>query len=170
MNSFTIQSQLLKREYLKLHYQLMFARAWMLCMCVFAGLFIVFSTGLFVTHNYAIFDSDLYYYGLMVTIWTILIIIIPLITVPLSFKSNQMLQEATSYEFTEEGVNVTGESFTSLYKWAKIYKIKGVNGWILLYQSHRSANIIKVGLDNGTDIRALKDYLKQSGFKIKIQL
>jgi hypothetical protein len=170
MNNFSITSQLKQKEYLKLNYLLLYSKAWIICLCAFAALFVLVSVVMYFTHNYAIFDSDWYYYGVMFAVWGILIPVIPCATVLLTFKSNKLIQEVINYEFTEVGVNIAGESFTSTYQWRTFYKVKGINGWLLLYQSNRSAHVIKLGTDGAEQIKTLKDFLKASGLKIKMEL
>jgi hypothetical protein len=170
MNTFSITSQLTQKEYLKLTYKLLFSKAWIVCLAGFAVLFVLASTIMYFSGNNAFFNSDWYWYGLMFTIWGLLIPIMPLVTVLLSFRSNQLIQEKINFEFTETGVNVTGESFTSTYKWEKFYKVKGLSGWLLLYQSKRTANIIKLTTDDFENVRALKEFLKNSAFKVKVEI
>jgi hypothetical protein len=170
MNNFSISTQLNKGEYIKLNYQLTYSKAWILFMSIFGVLFVGFSIVIYMMHKYAIFDSDLYSFGIVIAIPGVMLLITPYLTSALAFKSNQMLQEIITYEFTEHGVNVVGESFNSNFIWDKLYKVKGINGFLLLYQSKRSANIIKIGPDNFREVKLLKDFLAQSNFKIKMQI
>jgi len=76
------------------------------------------------------------------------------------FSSHQRIQELITYQFHENGVNVTGESFNSNFDWEKLYKIKKVRNWLLLYQSKIVANIIKLDSFENNDYEKLRKFLK----------
>jgi hypothetical protein len=59
-----------------------------------------------------------------------------------SLKGNKRLSESITYEFSQEHVSLTGESFSSTYTWDKIPKIIINKKWILIYQNKTTANII----------------------------
>jgi hypothetical protein len=56
-----------------------------------------------------------------------------------NFSSRGKLQEKIIYEFTEERIIVTGETFKSEIDWSKIYRIVELKNWILIYQNKISA-------------------------------
>lgn len=58
------------------------------------------------------------------------------------FASSARLQEHITYEFTEDLIRVTGESFKSEMNWEKIYKIVELKSWFLIYQNKSVANLI----------------------------
>jgi hypothetical protein len=59
-----------------------------------------------------------------------------------SFNGNRRLSESITYEFSQEQVSLTGESFSSTYTWDKIPKIEINKKWVLIYQNKTTANII----------------------------
>jgi len=59
-----------------------------------------------------------------------------------SFNGNKRLSESITYEFSQDHVSLTGESFTSTYTWNKIPKIVINQKWVLIYQNKTTANII----------------------------
>lgn len=59
-----------------------------------------------------------------------------------NFYSHGRLQEKIIYEFTDEKIKITGESFNSELDWEKIYKITEFKNWILIYENIQIANIL----------------------------
>jgi hypothetical protein len=74
-----------------------------------------------------------------------------------TFVSNLRLHEKIIYEFNQDIISITGESFNSQMDWTKIHKIKELKNWILIYQSNQVANIIKKNAfgDNLDEFREL---------------
>jgi hypothetical protein len=58
------------------------------------------------------------------------------------FNSNERLREKIIYEFTEEKMKLTGQTFTVEMTWEKTYKIVEFGEWILIYQNRVVANPI----------------------------
>lgn len=52
-----------------------------------------------------------------------------------TFTSNKMFQEEVIYEFVDDTIKTTGESFKSELSWSSIYKAKELKEWFLIYQS-----------------------------------
>lgn len=46
------------------------------------------------------------------------------------------------YEFTNDKIIISGESFHTELSWDKTYKVLELNKWILIYQSRLAANIL----------------------------
>ncbi|MDP4185616.1 MAG: YcxB family protein [Bacteroidota bacterium] len=59
-----------------------------------------------------------------------------------TFKTMGRLHESITYHFREENIQIVGESFNSQYSWDKIFKIKDLKNWVLIYQSKNTANIL----------------------------
>ena len=59
-----------------------------------------------------------------------------------NFSSHSRLQERIIYEFTDEKIKITGETFSSELDWTKTYKITELKDWILIYQNRQIANIL----------------------------
>ncbi len=60
------------------------------------------------------------------------------------YKSNSLIHEKVIYEFTPEKIVKTGESFKTEMTWSAIYKVKEINGCVLLYQSKALASYVPV--------------------------
>ncbi len=76
----------------------------------------------------------------------LLVLVMPYLAVKLKakrgFDSNKLMQEKIVYEFTEDKIFITGTSFKSEMEWSKIYQVKEVKDWFLLYQSKHLMNLI----------------------------
>ena len=59
-----------------------------------------------------------------------------------NYASLCRFREKRVYEFTDEKIEITGETFHSELDWADVHRVKELNNWILIYQSRKVANII----------------------------
>lgn len=59
-----------------------------------------------------------------------------------NYSTNGLLSEKINYEFTNDKIYVTGETFKTEKDWTKIYKIIEINNCILIYQSKHLFTII----------------------------
>ncbi|RKR13510.1 YcxB-like protein [Maribacter vaceletii] len=86
-----------------------------------------------------------------------------------SFYSNKMLQEKTEFEFIEDTIKITGESFKTELKWSSIHKVKELKGWFLIYHSKQSFYMIpKETL--GSKQSEFRDIIKnQKGLNYKLK-
>ncbi|MGN6640848.1 MAG: YcxB family protein [Mucilaginibacter sp.] len=83
------------------------------------------------------------------------------------FKGNYRLSENILYELSEEGVVSNGETFNGQYSWDKVYRVKVLKNWLLIYQSRTTANLIKVSESDIENIESLKKFLKSNNFRLK---
>jgi hypothetical protein len=85
------------------------------------------------------------------------------------YKSNSRLAELITFNFTAEDMEQIGDSFSSRYNWEKLYKIRTVKDFLLVYHSKGVMNIIRVPSEETDNINTLKSYLKNCGYKVKIK-
>jgi len=99
------------------------------------------------------------------------VLIIPSVMVYISSKknyaSNTRMQEKIIYEFTDEYIEITGETFKTVMDWSKIYKILELRGWILIYQNIEVATIIPKA-SFGENITAFRKLVKSKNIKSKL--
>ncbi len=91
--------------------------------------------------------------------------LISLYTVWRNFKSTYSVSELNTYNFSDQGYTTTSESCNSKIDWAKIYKVKIIKGWLILYHSRTAANMVKIDPAANDNIEALKKCLKEGTFK-----
>lgn len=85
-----------------------------------------------------------------------------------NYKTNLRFQERITYEFTEDKIKMSGESFNSEMDWLKIYKIQELKNWVLIYQNRAAANIIpKESFDDKID--DFREMVKKKNIKYKLK-
>lgn len=85
-----------------------------------------------------------------------------------NFNSHLRLQEKITYEFTDEKIIVTGDSFQSEQDWSKMYKVLEITGWILLYQNKQIANLIPTA-SFGNELETFRALVKSKNIKSKLR-
>lgn len=99
------------------------------------------------------------------------IIIFPLMTylnARKMFSSSGRLQEEITYEFSDDRIKITGETFKSEMDWTKTYKVLELNDWILIYQNRIVANVIPKELF-GDNLNEFKAMIKSKNIKSKLK-
>jgi len=130
------------------------------------GLFILLLI-LFMFHSFTEFPWYLLIFGLFLTIGQPVLVYF---TAKKNYKSNERFSETINYEFDQENIQLTGESFNSKFTWDKIYSVTENKDWILIWQSRQNANVVpkrdfKVG-----ELQIFKDIVKsQRGLKNKLK-
>ena len=166
MNSFSINRQITLKDYRQLSFNLTYQRWWVILVNALAIVYIV----LLIATKGTIWDNDnISTFGVAFLAMAISYPIAIVIGVRRNYKSNYRLQESITYDFSDEGYTVTGESFNSKLDWEKVYKVKIVKGWLLLYSNRTVANLIKVQPEDQNNIEALKGFLKNGNFKAKLK-
>jgi hypothetical protein len=85
-----------------------------------------------------------------------------------NFSSHGRLQEKITYEFTDEKIRQTGETFNSDMDWTKIYKVQELKEWILIYQNTQIANLIPKE-SFGDNLQEFRELVKRKGIKAKLR-
>jgi hypothetical protein len=101
----------------------------------------------------------------------VFILIYPIITYINSkkmFSSSVRLQEEITYEFTNDKIKITGETFNSEMDWAKTYKVLELKEWILIYQNKMIANVIPKELF-GDNLQEFKVKVQNNNIKAKFK-
>jgi hypothetical protein len=75
-------------------------------------------------------------------IFTMLLPVFIYINSKKNFATHARLHEQIIYEFNEDKILMTGESFKAEMDWTKLYRIDELSNWILIYQSKTIANVI----------------------------
>jgi len=84
------------------------------------------------------------------------------------FSSNGRLQEPIVYEFTEDGIRISGTSFQSQLDWEKTYKVVELKDWILIYQNKLVANVIPKD-SFGDNLRNFRELILQRRVTSKLR-
>ncbi|HEY9002925.1 MAG TPA: hypothetical protein VIM89_16340 [Mucilaginibacter sp.] len=166
MNNFSISRQITLKDYRQLSFNLTYKRWWVILINALALVFIVL---LIITKGKILNDNDFSSIGVALIFMAIWFPIGIFLAVRRNFKSNYRLHEFITYNLSEDGFSVTGESFNSTMDWTKVYKIRIIEGWLLIYSNRIVANLIKIGPDDQGNIEALKSFLKNGHFKAKLK-
>ena len=87
-----------------------------------------------------------------------------------NYYSTKLLQESVTYEFTEEKMKITGESFTSESEISSLYKIEELNNWFLIYTNRQIANLIpKKNLTENEVLEIRSIFLNTKGIILKLK-
>lgn len=85
------------------------------------------------------------------------------------FKSNSRINELITYVFTSELIYINGESFKTEMTWDKLYKIKELNNWILIYITKDSATPITKDSFDELQLKRFKEIVRDLK-AVKVQL
>jgi hypothetical protein len=87
-----------------------------------------------------------------------------------NYNSNWRISETIVYEFDNESIQLTGESFNSKLSWNKIFKVTENNDWILIWQNRQVANVVPKRDFKNEDLRIFKDIVNaQAGLINKLK-
>jgi hypothetical protein len=96
---------------------------------------------------------------------TILITIVqPIVichTIMRNYQSSNHLQERIITEFTPEVIKIKGDSFYTELTWIKIYKVKELKNWYLIYQNNLSAILLCKSAFGEKGLQDFKHFLQQ---------
>ena len=159
-----IEAKLSFKGYLKLVAYLTVKKPLMIILMAFIALFLIDTACYFLG-----FREHLPYFGLSFSLFCI--VVYPLLiyfNTKKNFYSNKRLQEKIGYEFSNEKIIVSGETFTTEMDWSKIYRVVELKSWVLIYQSIQTANIIPKESFNGC-LDEFREIVKSSGVKSKLK-
>lgn len=168
-----IKTKIEFNEYLKLMFFLTYRKGWYIFLSVIGVVFFVNSTLSF-TEIFKVnstIDND---NTLSEFVFGILIVFLLPFLMYLRFKStyfsNARIQEPIVYEFLNDQMKITGESFNSEADWSKTNKIEETRKWFLIYESKLSAHLIpkrNLSQEQIIDLRKILEALKDVRVKLK---
>ena len=82
---------------------------------------------------------------LYVVVVLLIIIWIPIRTrkkIRYEFESNKSIQEEITYQFSNEKIEIVGETFHSEVSWTTIFKINELKNWFMIYQGNNTVNLV----------------------------
>jgi len=143
----TVITKLDFKQYLSLMYILTYRKPMMIILTIL-GLIMLFTSILYFL-GLPVPVSSTPYMPLFFGIFTIVLPLFIYRNSKRNFSSHGRLNEQISYEFTEDKIIITGESFKTEMDWTKLYRIEELPKWILIYQNRIIANVIlKSSFDN----------------------
>ncbi len=162
-----IETKLQFKDYLKLMYILTYRKPVMILLTILGSLMFVGAIFYFLGFQVPV-DEPPYF---QIVFGFFIIAVLPFSVYRSSkknFISHGRLQEKITYEFTEEKMKQTGESFNSEMDWSKIFKVQELRNWILIYQSKQLANILPKS-SFGDNLNEFKNLVKSKNIKAKLK-
>jgi len=86
-----------------------------------------------------------------------------------AFYSNNQIQESIIYTFTNEVIQMKGETFEEDFSWNSVYKIKENQDWFLIYQSAQTMNMVSKKDFTKDQILELRNIIKNNHVKSKLR-
>ncbi len=162
-----IETKLDFKRYLKLMYTLTYRKPIMIFLMIVGLTMFISSIYYFLGFNVPV-DSPPYF---QIVFGFFIIAILPFSiywSAKKNFSSHGRLQERIIYEFTDEKIKITGETFSNELDWTKTYKIAELKDWILIYQNRQIANILPKE-SFGEKISDFKILVKNKNVKAKLK-
>ena len=160
-----IETQLDSKSYIRLMYQLTFRKPTTIIFSVLGAIMFVGSIYLFI---YTDDEVNSLVISFVFGFYTLTLPIQVYRNAKKNFNSHLRLQEKMTYEFTDEKIIVTGDSFQSEQDWLKMYKVLEIKDWILLYQNKQIANLIPTA-SFGNELEAFRALVKSKNIKSKLR-
>lgn len=167
MAKITINTTLSYEDYRRANYFLLYRKKVTLISLIVGVILLVgtMSVYLFVPDFYAQFPVLPMALGL-------LLVLLPPLSVWRSsaknYRSDPRMQENFRYEFDEEKIQITGQSFDTVLSWSSIYKLEVTNNWLLIWQNPQMAMLLPKRDVRPEQIEGLKRMAgKNSGVRIK---
>ena len=153
MDKISIKTKLTEKDYIRFNlYQ--YYKSWQIKLLTIFGL--VLLAGLLIFYLSGLTNFD-YIFSLSfgVTI-TVLVPLMMIFNSKKNFKLNTQLQEEITYEFVNDLLLITGESFNAQLATDKLFKLSFSKKWFLIYPSPQIVNIIPIHNINVEQINYLK--------------
>jgi hypothetical protein len=160
MNPFSVTNKLDFRDYLLACYQLTYSKPWMRLTAIYTILFIVTCLLLLIKGQLAFFDSVLFLIGSVLGLIGLYIPIILLVAVRIKYIKQASVGGLTRYEFSDSGINITGEDYSTRLNWEKVKEIKVLDGWLCIYDDKKSPAFIKLNHSQLSCIHDLNSFLR----------
>lgn len=173
MTPFSIQYQLPYKDYAKLSFNLLFRKPTIIIYTVLGVLSVMtfavsFAQGQFPSFN--VMSGDWSFQGTLIfSVFLTLNLSLTFFYTRSVYKSNARLNEIITYTFTPERFETAGDSFTATHNWNKVYKVRTLKSFLLIYHSRATFSIVRIPAENQAEVTELKTLLKSSGYKIKVK-
>ena len=141
----TIQAKISFKEYLSLMYKLTYRKLPTILLTVLGGFFLLLVmvyVVFFIFSEHRDFSRDILSIAFIGLIFLLLTPWSVYRQSKKGYDSNAGIKELLTYDIEVEVIHISGESFKSEMNWDKIWKIKELRDWILIYHSSQTFNPI----------------------------
>ncbi len=77
------------------------------------------------------------------------------------YQNNPRIRQETIYDFSDKGVSISKEGFSSTVKWNEIIRIRKKAGLILIWQNKLVANVISAKDVNAEQLNGIKAFIQK---------
>ncbi len=77
------------------------------------------------------------------------------------YQNNPRIQQETTYDFSDKGIAISKEGYSSTIKWNEIIRIRKRAGLILIWQNKLVANVISAKDVNPEQLNGIRDYIQK---------
>jgi len=165
MSKINITTKLSVEDYVKVNYHL-FYRKWPIKGMTGFGIFFILLAliTLISSDNFSWF---LLIFGLAITVGLRAQVYFAAMR---NYKSDGRVREQIDYQFDNEEIRITGESFNSRLTWDKIYSVTENKDWILIWQNQQIANVVPKRDFKDGELQTFKEIVNsQSGLKNRLK-
>ena len=148
------------KDYLKLQYVITYRNFWVLFITAM-GLLMLVCAALEITGQLPVPDNGNLYIQIFFGIYVLLLPALVYWKSKKNFKSNKLIQEDIIYELSPDKFAVSTPYSNSEIPWEKIYKIKELKDWFLIYHSNKIAHLIPKKCMTAAEIAEAKYLFKQ---------
>ncbi|PHS10002.1 MAG: hypothetical protein COA88_02945 [Kordia sp.] len=138
-----ITTQLTEKDYLRYVFKLAYSKVGRILLTIVGLIMLLSSIAYYLSSFMQSISEDTPYIPLFLGFFIVVgLPVIQYFETKKTFNTHQNLKEEMTYEFTDDLIKITGGSFKSEMQWDKLYKVKELKEWVLLYHSKAVANII----------------------------
>lgn len=77
------------------------------------------------------------------------------------YQNNPRIRQETIYDFSDKGVSISKEGYSSTVKWNEIIRIRKKAGLILIWQNKLVANVISAKDVNAEQLQGIKAFIEK---------
>lgn len=77
------------------------------------------------------------------------------------YQNNPRIRQETTYDFSDKGVSLSKEGFSSTIKWNEIIRIRKRAGLILIWQNKLIANVISAKDVSPEQLQGIKEFIQK---------
>lgn len=145
-----------------------YSRPIMIVFCVLALFFAVALLFLYAT-GYVMDKVNLYIMVFYIVYVSCVIPLMVYVRTRKYYESNKNLHKPITYEFTDNGIELSGEDISSRYLWENVYQVRESKNMFYIYQSKAIANLLPKRYFSAEEIVEFRDLVKRKGIKSKLR-
>jgi hypothetical protein len=85
------------------------------------------------------------------------------------YQNNPRIRQETTYDFSDKGVSISKEGYSSTIKWTEIIRIRKRAGLILIWQNKLVANVLSAKDVNPEQLKTIHDFAVKKGIRSNLK-